>query len=305
MTILDEVLDDIAAKILAVPPETGGALLGPPGKSIITRFIFDRTAATTTVTYTPSDELVAAVRTTESHNDLEFKGFIHSHPPSFRRPSGGDRLAVQSFFDRNPHRSDFLIPLGFPDEFSSLRRTDPAQALAGFKAVRRASSRLGRWQTGSEAFEVLDDHVEVIPVLRTATAVAKALAPVFGHTSVRNGLVEVKMGHAELFGYSVLFPGGDVVLLVGGDYPVCGPVVLLSADGRSTQQVPVPWHTLEDEGEEPAAARIAAAVITLARPHESPAAVPPALPLTFVDRETIRGLRAYSPNARPPHGDGR
>ena len=52
--IYDTVLEQIKKDIGDYAPERGGALLGDPGKPIVTKFIFDKKAHTTTNTYSPS-----------------------------------------------------------------------------------------------------------------------------------------------------------------------------------------------------------------------------------------------------------
>jgi proteasome lid subunit RPN8/RPN11 len=110
--ITKDVLRQIEHEISDRPPEQGGALLGPPGVPAITRFIYDSWAHTTGASYVPSDELIDQVPRIERHEDLEFKGIIHSHPAGIGHPSGQD---IHGPFTRalneNPHLSFFLGPI--------------------------------------------------------------------------------------------------------------------------------------------------------------------------------------------------
>jgi len=86
--VADYVLDAIAARIGAVAPEQGGALLGLPGLDYVTGFLHDAGAATTGTRYQNTDWLIAAIAEREAATAARFKGVVHSHPAGMPVPSG-------------------------------------------------------------------------------------------------------------------------------------------------------------------------------------------------------------------------
>ncbi|HYK73583.1 MAG TPA: Mov34/MPN/PAD-1 family protein [Pseudoneobacillus sp.] len=109
--IYDTVLALVKKEIGDQYPERGGALLGVPGEPIVTEFIYDDAAETTSSSYSPSRELNRLVRNAEEENGLEFKGIIHSHPGSYNQPSYQDISELETGLDLNPHMSCYLVPI--------------------------------------------------------------------------------------------------------------------------------------------------------------------------------------------------
>src|ERR1700759_4481648 len=89
--VADFVLDAIAARIGAVGPEQGGALVGLPGLDYVPGFIHDADAATTGTRYQNTDWLIAAIGAREAATAARFKGIVHSHPRGMPVPSGQDQ----------------------------------------------------------------------------------------------------------------------------------------------------------------------------------------------------------------------
>lgn len=105
-----DVFEDIATTVGARVAETGGLLLGPVGRDGISRFHFDNTAQTTSVTYSPDAERLEALCEAQSRLGYEIKGFVHSHPGP-ERPSSGDMVYVRRFFEENPAMTRFYMPI--------------------------------------------------------------------------------------------------------------------------------------------------------------------------------------------------
>ena len=107
----DDVLKAIERDIASHDPERGGALLGPANTNLISLFIFDYSAKTTSATYTPSSWLVDEVKHVECAEDIVFKGIIHSHPGGFDRPSPADLKGFANNLAHNPRMGSFIAPI--------------------------------------------------------------------------------------------------------------------------------------------------------------------------------------------------
>lgn len=109
--ILDSVMGQIKDLIGNHLPERGGALLGEPGKPIITKFIFDSNAFTTSSMYCPSRKLNKKVKEVEDKEGLEYKGIIHSHPNQYDEPSSQDLVELATGLRLNQHMPYYLVPI--------------------------------------------------------------------------------------------------------------------------------------------------------------------------------------------------
>jgi proteasome lid subunit RPN8/RPN11 len=105
------VFESIRKTIGKLPPESGGMLCGDPKNDSITYFYFDREAECSSVGYSP--DAITLNRLLKKLNDegLRLKGFIHSHPPGFDSPSGGDKFYAGKFFAANPDLPRLVIPI--------------------------------------------------------------------------------------------------------------------------------------------------------------------------------------------------
>lgn len=119
--ILDSVMEEIKIHIGNHLPERGGALLGEPGKPLITKFLFDSHAFTTSSIYCPSRRLNKKVKELEEKEGLEYKGIIHSHPNQFDEPSSQDIVELATGLELNPHMPFYLAPIVTTTEQHELR----------------------------------------------------------------------------------------------------------------------------------------------------------------------------------------
>ena len=110
-SVFDTVLEKIQKSVGSIVPESGGALLGSYGNSLIVDFLFDSAAETTGVSYVPSLSIAERVRTEELNRNLQFKGIVHSHPGSFDKPSGPDEFSFGAGLEANPELSRYLAPI--------------------------------------------------------------------------------------------------------------------------------------------------------------------------------------------------
>jgi proteasome lid subunit RPN8/RPN11 len=95
------------------PPEAAGALLGPRGGDLITRFVPDRWGHPTPASFTfGAAELNRAVRPFVRRGE-EVLGLAHSHPGGCPAPSPGDRAYLARVFGNPRHAglTAFLFPI--------------------------------------------------------------------------------------------------------------------------------------------------------------------------------------------------
>ncbi len=107
----DGVMGEIAAAIGDHAPERGGALLGPRNSNLITHFIYDADAETTSTTYRPSARLTDLVQKVEREEPVRLVGMAHSHPATTDRPSGPDLLAFASALKANTRLDCLVAPI--------------------------------------------------------------------------------------------------------------------------------------------------------------------------------------------------
>ncbi len=81
--------------------ETGGILGGNRQTGEVTHFFFDETPRQkTSVLYEPNTARLNEVRRNQwKPEGIAYLGSIHSHPPSFRRPSGGDEESAKRILE--------------------------------------------------------------------------------------------------------------------------------------------------------------------------------------------------------------
>jgi hypothetical protein len=241
--VADFVLDAIAARIGAVAPEQGGALLGLPGLDYVTEFIHDAGAATTGTRYQNTDWLIAAIGAREAATAARFKGIVHSHPRGMPVPSGQDRSEYAESLRLNPQLARYLAPIVTHDVDTPLAGHEVRLGLARI-------SFYGAERT-PEGFALTPVRPVVVPVTR-----------ILRRAGVRpdGDPAAIEVEGATLLATEAQLPGvGAVTVLFGADFPATAPIVLPQhGDGP----LPLVWDLAV-----PAIERMAGAVLTLRRDH--------------------------------------
>jgi molybdopterin/thiamine biosynthesis adenylyltransferase/proteasome lid subunit RPN8/RPN11 len=110
--ISQEVIEKITTFIANRKPESGGILMGPPGKDAITFFEYDRWGSVSGVTYDPAAEKLSEIA---NKINLEkgwiIKGIVHSHPRDMSSLSTGDLRTISKYFQHNPELPYFIAPV--------------------------------------------------------------------------------------------------------------------------------------------------------------------------------------------------
>lgn len=218
----DTALADIDDFIAAHPPERGGALIGPVGQPVVSRFLPDPQAAVTGVTYTPSQALRDAVAQLERSNaSLELKGIIHSHPSGMARPSGGDHRAFADTLTKAPWLGRGVFPIVTAHVRGEAGDQHRVQLTAGVMSVYVAEARVG----GTVRVEAA--RPRVIPFRRDVDVLADRL-----RASVASAGTITQVDGA-LYAAAALRSGAtDVTALFPLLYPMAPPLILLTRQGK-------------------------------------------------------------------------
>lgn len=239
--VADFVLDAIAARIGAVEPEQGGALLGLPGLDYLTEFIHDAGAATTGTRYQNTDRLIAAIGAREAASAARFKGIVHSHPRGMPVPSSQDQAEYTESLRLNPQLARYLAPIVTHDVDTPLAGHEVrlGQARISFFGAERAS----------DGFVLAPVQPVVVPVTRMLRRAG--VRPEGDPAAIEVEGTTLLATHARMPGF------GAVTLLLGADFPATAPIVLPeNGDGP----LALGW----DLGV-PAVERLAGAVLALRR----------------------------------------
>lgn len=232
MHVLDAVLRAIEAALAAHPPERGGALLGPRGRPLVTRFEPDPEGTGTAVSWRPSRALDARVKALEREDDLELKGLVHSHPPGQDLPSDRDAEELGEGLRLNGHLACYLGPIvtaGGPGASLAPHEAALPSGKIAFYAGWRPPGGAGRAM-------IRPLHVAIVPLLRDVEAAAAAL----GGRGVDVALswlgdVPLPSGRLELPGI------GELLVLASDTYPALPPLALLTPAGEAPRQLQLAW----------------------------------------------------------------
>jgi molybdopterin/thiamine biosynthesis adenylyltransferase len=233
----DWVLRDVDAEVGGHPPERGGALLGPRGRPLVTRFVPDPDAAATAASWAPSRALDARVKALERDTGLELKGLLHSHRLGLEGPSERDALELAEGLRRNPHLALYLGPIASaaPYERGAGAHVLPLRSgTISFHAARR---------TRDGGAEILPLAVRLVPLLRDLERAAGELGGASAGVSLPEG------DGAALVGRVRLADGVELTLLVGEAYPELPPLVRLVTGGEPPEPLHVAWDLAAPEEE--------------------------------------------------------
>jgi proteasome lid subunit RPN8/RPN11 len=105
-------LDAIRDAIGSRPAEQGGALGGSRTDGTVRHFHFDASARRSGATYSPDHVSLNNLFADEwNPAGINLLGFVHSHPPGFARPSGGDAIYARAILDAIPELDRLLLPI--------------------------------------------------------------------------------------------------------------------------------------------------------------------------------------------------
>jgi molybdopterin/thiamine biosynthesis adenylyltransferase/proteasome lid subunit RPN8/RPN11 len=230
--VLDDVLRAIEADIAAHPPERGGAVLGLIGRPVVTRFVFDAKAQTTSVTYRPSRWLNEQVKEVEARDGLELKGIVHSHPHALDRPSDQDEHEVRQGLALNPHITRYLVPIVTgPAVAASLDAheiaLEPEAKISFYAGIRTRDGQVC----------VRPVMVKEIPMRRDLEDVAACLG-----SATPPDIFTTEVVGREMLAGRVAIDDVELLFIVSDLYPAVPPLLLVTRTGAPTEQVQLPWQ---------------------------------------------------------------
>lgn len=244
--ITQAALSKMVKEIGQWPAETGGILLGPIGKDGISQFFFDHNASNhrQTTQYHPSYEQLTRLCQQQVENDLEMKGFAHSHPGrQFNYPSVGDMTYVGEFFKENPDLNTFYLPImtGTPFE-NPILASAQYQAHLHFYVVKRQNPN--RYQsvnikTTTEAFFPKQSTCYFTHALvQLVDRVNEQLLP---DIEVKACLVEDQGADIRCLSAKPVNQEKQIILLLPTEFPIIGPSVVIESGGKN-EQLPMVWQ---------------------------------------------------------------
>ena len=233
-SIFDTFLDQVSATVGKHLVESGGAILGDYTSGVITSFLFDEDAETTSVSYVPSRELSRKVNAVEGTDRLQFKGVLHSHPSSYDVPSGPDANSFWVGLNENPELSRYLAPIV---TFESGKSRNNKIPLPG-----------GGWVTFYVALRDGQRKVQIEPTMpdiiyfgrdcRAITSLLGLPAPEFMDSY--NGSISVVSARIKLTADLELMLSAD------GSYPENPPrAILFRESSKTASQLDLRWSAVE------------------------------------------------------------
>jgi len=249
--ISQSVLHDIETEIANHPPERGGAILGPVGQPIITRFLLDEEAHTSGASYLPSPQLTQRVQQLELNQGLEFKGVIHSHPGGLDRPSGPDETAMLEGLNLNPHIPYFVAPIiTLQRPWGQLREHELPMAQGKISCYVASRDRNYLRVEMLPVKEVSDRDLPRILQTLEPTAAPKRipllenlqqLCRTFGSSKPPEVFITEMEGKAMPAGRVILDGGLELLFLVSESYPVTPPLLMVTPEGGNTEEIKLDW----------------------------------------------------------------
>ncbi len=272
----DAVLRQIERDIATNPPESGGALLGPIGKPIITHFIMDDRAQTSGASYLPSRQLTERVQQLELQLGVEFKGVIHSHPGGYDRPSGPDEEAMLEGLNLNPHMPFFVAPIvTLLRPWGQLRDHELSLSQGKISCYVAYRERGGVRVETLPVREVSERELVRIepnlepraqsfqPTLTLMQADLELIGRTFGNIKPPEIFVTEIEGRSLRAG-CVMLDGLELLFLFNDTYPITPPILLATPEQGETKQIELSWLL-----ETPAEERLLTAVKNIVTGHGS------------------------------------
>lgn len=230
----DTVLKRIDEHLAAPNPEQGGALLRPVSSALITRFLWDRHAETSDVSYVPSEHLVRAVEDTEIRLDMTLTGVVHSHPAGMNRLSGPDLDVTRHLLQQNRHLGTVTMPI-----VTQLRNEDTVDSHETSLTNGRVTWFFARLDASDRLIISKPTAVRVLAVDTVAQAVAEATGWM---SRVAQDLVVA--GHNVVgLPFNAYDVGATVWVLLSPDFPIAAPLIAVDdGDGMTPKDLRVLAH---------------------------------------------------------------
>lgn len=112
-TLAESALSRIMATIGSRQAESGGVLGGDRTSNFISEFHFDDGARCNSAAYSPDHHYLNTVLfpTVWKPRGIKLIGFVHSHPPFIRHPSGGDLEYARAILEAIAELESLFVPI--------------------------------------------------------------------------------------------------------------------------------------------------------------------------------------------------
>jgi hypothetical protein len=241
VAITDIALAQLEEHLTLHAPERGGALLGLRNAEVITDFLPDPDAATTSVSYVPSAKLAQRVRDEERDGVRRFYGVAHSHPGRFDRPSGPDRSAFAKGLALNPHLATFYAPiitLGHP--CAEPDAPDSTWPLAGGARLTLHAARRGE---NCDEVELIRPLLRVLPIQREVRTFTERLAFATQREAVHTFDI-VELNGVPMITANIVCGAWSALFSFTPYYPLAAPMILVTPCRGGTRQSHPRWPAL-------------------------------------------------------------
>ena len=182
----------------------------------------------------------------ETENELEFKGIIHSHPGGYDRPSSQDLTELKRGLNLNKHMPFYLVPIVTVSHYDTSQKHEvlvqdmKVSFYAGYRQeMRRTPFNLsGKSQLNIEEVHLKKMEIKVIPKGKFTNDLEILSSNI---TGVKKPQVYIIDHEDELMlAGSIEIPGLlDLIILVKHTYPICKPRMLVSyANGKQEEIKP-------------------------------------------------------------------
>lgn len=236
LAVGDWVLRALERDLAAQAPERGGALLGPPGRPLVSRYLTDPDGAATPRSWAPSRALAARVQEVERAEGLELKGLAHSHPRGLDAPSAQDALELAVGLRANGHLASYLAPIV----------SEGSPAAGAQHELPLGASKIGfyaGWRAGDGPARVAPVAVRALPLLRDLERLRDEL----GGEPPEVFVTDLGAGPAPAG--RLALPGLELVLVAPEQYPFLPPVLLATCEGGPTEQLDLRWPLTLPDGD--------------------------------------------------------
>lgn len=249
--ILPRALRQIKSTVGRKEPETGGILLGPPSRDVISMFIFDHEGSrlATGASYTPHiPSLQKRVNNLHRRYGYVIKGFVHSHPGSMSSLSYGDLHTIRKYFDDENSLPYFFAPIVWRSSRPTLKRENVGNDLdLGFE--RRLAFHVIHPEDEDPDFSATiplsevaseeDVPLSLRPLRSTATAGARAhpagaarrpnlerLGSLLKATEMRELIVPLNGN--DLYSIEAQLEDAEILLIFPTEFPLFPPRIMIT-----------------------------------------------------------------------------
>lgn len=144
MSLTPHVYRDIRETIGRLTAEHGGILGGKRNTGEVTHFHFDVTGDRNSSTYAPDiNRLNLLLEKKWNPAGIDLIGFVHSHPPGFRRPSNGDEVYACRILGANTEMQYLFLPIIFSEADADKFELVPYLAVRDGNGVQIVELNLG------------------------------------------------------------------------------------------------------------------------------------------------------------------